>query len=139
MTKQELIGTLQREWDHLQSTLDGLDEEQMLLPGVNGDWSVKDVLAHIAAWHSHLITSMFKIEKGVKPDGVETDAEIDRLNAQFYAAQKDRPFENVWDDFESSYYQLLKRLETWSEEALFDPKRYEWMKGQPFARYVEGD
>ena len=139
LTRQELIEAIQREWDHLQSTLDGLSEEQLLISGVAGDWTIKDVLAHIAVWQSRLITSMFKIEKGFKPDTVDSDAEVDRLNQQWYLEQKDRSLEQIWDDFDSSYHQLLKRVETWPEKALFDPKRYPWMKGRPFVSYIAGD
>ncbi|HEY4723918.1 MAG TPA: ClbS/DfsB family four-helix bundle protein, partial [Anaerolineae bacterium] len=52
---------------------------------------------------------------------------------------KDRPFEQVWDDLDASYHQLLKRLEVSHAEALFDPGHYRWMKGKPFVQYIEGD
>ena len=138
-TKPQLLESIEREWANLQSALDGLDEEQMLMPGVVGDWSLKDVLAHIAVWQSHLVTAMFKAARGFTPETFETDAEVDRWNRQRYIEQQARTFEQIWDDLDSSYRQLLKRLETWTEEMLFDSKRFKWMKGQPFARFVEGD
>ena len=138
-TKIELIESIEREYTNLQAALGGLSEEQLHRPGVVGDWTVKDVLAHIAVWQSRLITSMFKIEKDFKPETVEAQADVDRLNAQWYREQKDRDFEQIWDDLDSSYHQLLKRLDNWSDDALFDPKRCKWMKGQPFAEYVLGD
>jgi hypothetical protein len=52
---------------------------------------------------------------------------------------KDRPFDQVWDDLDSSYHQLLNRLEGWKEKDLFDPKRFKWMEGEPFVVYIAGD
>ena len=139
MTKQELIGRIEQDWAKLQASLDGLTEEQMHAPGVVGEWSIKDVLAHIAAWQSRLITAMFKAERGFTPDTTEGGAIVDRLNEQWYREMKDRPFEQVWDDLDSSYHQLLGRLEGWKEKDLFDSKRFKWMKGEPFVAYIAGD
>ncbi len=139
MTKDELINRIETEWENLQAALDGLTEEQMHQPGVVGAWSVKDVLAHITAWQTRLITAMFKAEKGFAPETTEGGPTVDQLNEKFYREMKERPFEQVWDDLDSSYHQILARLTDWKEKDLFDPKRFKWMKGQPFAEYIVGD
>ena len=59
MTKDELIKQIETEWDNLQAALDGLTEEQMHQPGVVGEWSIKDILAHIAACQTLLIATLF--------------------------------------------------------------------------------
>jgi hypothetical protein len=138
-TKSELLQSITHEWDNLQLALNGLSEEQILLPGVIEDWSIKDIIAHITFWQVRLITAMFKAEKGFKPDAISSSGGVDQLNRQNYLDQKDRDFEAIWDDFDSSHQQILKRLENWTEEMLFQPKYFEWMRGDPFARYVEGD
>ncbi len=139
MTKAELIHQIESAWNDLQAALDGLTEEQMHQPGVVGEWTIKDILAHITAWQSRLIATMFKAERGVTPETTEAGKTVDQLNEKFYQEMKDRPFEQVWDDLDSSYHQLLSRLESWKEKDLFDTKRFKWMKGQPFSAYVAGD
>ena len=139
MTKDELINQIETEWANLQSSLDGLTEAQMHQPGVVGEWSIKDVLAHITAWQTRLITAMFKAEKGFTPYTTDGDITVDQLNAQFYQEMKDRSFDQVWDDLDSSYHQILTRLGNWKEQDLFDPKRFKWMEGQPFAENIAGD
>jgi len=139
MTKDELIKKIETEWDNLQAALDGLTEEQMHQPGVVGEWSIKDVLAHIAACQTLLITTLFKAEKGVTPDIIEGGTMVDQQNEKFYREMKDRSFDQVWDDLDASYHQILSRLEGWKEKDLFDPKRFKWMKGAPFAEYIAGD
>jgi hypothetical protein len=139
MTKEELLQRIEAGWTRLQRSLDGLTEEQMHTPGVVEEWTIKDVLAHITAWQTRLITAMFKVGKGFTPETIEGGRTVDQMNAMWYREMKDRPFEQVWDDLELSYDQLLRRLEDFSEKDLFDPRRYKWMKGQPFERYIAGD
>jgi hypothetical protein len=139
MTKDELIKKIETEWDNLQAALDGLTEEQMHQPGVVGEWSIKDILAHITAWQTRLITTLFKVEKGFTPDTTEGGTPVDQLNEKFYREMKDRSFDQVWDDLDASYHQILSRLEGWKEKDLFDPKRFKWMKGAPFVEYIAGD
>ncbi len=139
MTKDDLIHLIETEWANLQSALDGLTEEQMHQPGVVGEWTIKDVLAHITAWQTRLITALFKAEKGFTPDTTEGGQTVDQLNEKFYREMKDRSFEQVWDDLDASYYQLLTRLQGWKEKELFDAQRFKWMKGEPFERYIAGD
>jgi hypothetical protein len=82
---------------------------------------------------------MFKAEKGFTPGTTEGGATVDRLNEQWYREMKDRPFEQVWDDLDSSYHQLLARLDSWTDEMLFNARKFKWMKGDPFERHVAGD
>ena len=48
-TVREVIDRIEEEWEALQRALAPLSEEQMTEPGTGG-WSVKDELAHLAAW-----------------------------------------------------------------------------------------
>ncbi len=139
MTKDELLQKIESEWDNLQAALDGLTEEQMHQSGVVGEWTIKDVLAHLTAWQTRLIATLFKAEKGFTPDTTEAGKTVDQMNEKFYREMKDRPFDQVWDDLDSSYHQLLSRLEGWKEKDLFDAKRFRWMQGKPFVEYIAGD
>ena len=139
MDKADLIQRIETGWARLQQSLDGLSEEQLHTPGVVGAWSIKDLLAHITAWQTRLIAAMYKAEKGLIPDTTGDGAAVDKLNAQWYRELKDRPFDQVWDDLDASYHQLLGRVENWPERDLFDPKRFKWLQGQPFERYLAGD
>jgi Mycothiol maleylpyruvate isomerase N-terminal domain len=37
-------------WQSLQQAIEGISDERMAEPGVAGEWSVKDLLAHVAYW-----------------------------------------------------------------------------------------
>ena len=48
-TVQEVLESIEREWNALQAVFSKLEIDQMTSPGAEG-WSVKDELAHLAAW-----------------------------------------------------------------------------------------
>ncbi|HAL61735.1 MAG TPA: hypothetical protein DCP08_04935 [Chloroflexi bacterium] len=48
--RAELLEYLAQGRERLLSAIEGLSEEEVTISGVVGDWSVKETLAHIAAW-----------------------------------------------------------------------------------------
>lgn len=48
MNKPELLSWLQKEIQQWEALLDQIGAERMEQPGVNGDWSMKDMVAHLA-------------------------------------------------------------------------------------------
>lgn len=45
MKKQQLLNKLDQAWTSFKDSYAGLTAQQMVDPGVTGDWSVKDILA----------------------------------------------------------------------------------------------
>ncbi len=125
MNKATLIHRIQEERERLLQALEGLTSEEMSQEPVFGEWTVKDILVHIAVWQGRLITTLFQLEQGRRPkDLTLSEAEVDALNERFYREQKDRPLERVLADFHGTYQQLLKRLERFSNEDLTQPGRF---------------
>lgn len=125
MNKAALIQQIRGERARLLQALEGLTPEEMSREPVFGEWTVKDILAHIAVWQGRLITILFQLEQGRRPkDLTLTEAEVNALNERFYREQKDRPLERVLADFHGTHQQLLKRLERFSEEDLNQPGRF---------------
>jgi len=139
MTKDELIAAVERAMDALQAALEGLDDAQLTTLPVVGEWTVKDVLAHLAVWESRLVTDLFRIERGVPPEVELSDAQVDQLNAQYYRDGKHRPPEHVLEDLHGVHLALLNRLEAMPEAALTDPARYGFMRGRPLSAWVAVD
>jgi len=138
MTKSELLEAIRKGRAEFEAVLADLTPEQMTARGAEGGWSVKDTLAHVAVWESHLVTMLYAIERGATPKVIRA-TEVDQFNAESLAEQRDRPLDRVLSDFHAVHAQLLKRLEAVPERDLFDPRRFEWMKGEPLARMVAGD
>ena len=56
MNKSELLHWLQDEYRGWEALLDQIGPAHMDRPGVNGDWSMKDLIAHLNGWQSVLVS-----------------------------------------------------------------------------------
>jgi uncharacterized protein (TIGR03083 family) len=141
MDKREFIANIRAEREKLDAVLAHIQPADILRPGVAGEWSVKDVLAHLAMWNSRAVTLLFQAERGAKLQLPQSSApDWADVNASDYASQKDRPLERVLADYHGAHAQLVKRLEGWHDEAmLFDQRRFPQLKGSSLADFVWGD
>jgi hypothetical protein len=141
MTKQELIAKLESEREALEDAIGPLSTEDMLAPRVVGEWSIKDVLAHLAMYTARCVTVIYHAEQNEKPQEIEPMLDDwEALNANDYESQKDRPIDRILSDFRGAHRQLLKRLEAWKDEsALFDPKRFPWLRGTSLAAFIQSE
>jgi hypothetical protein len=117
IAKQELLEQIRSERGLLEGTLARLTHAQMLLPGVDGKWSVKDALAHISTWERWMIRWTNSLLQGNKPDTPEP-WDIEHMNAGTYHRVKDFPLAEVLEEFRQSYWDSLALVEQLSEEQL---------------------
>ena len=88
LNKTELLDQIRSEQGLLEAALSRLSHAQMLLPGVDGEWSVKDVLAHISTWERWMIRWTNSLLRGERPDTPEA-WDVDRMNAETFARVKE--------------------------------------------------
>ena len=67
MKKQGLLTAIGEGYSHWIDVLAGISPERMVEPNAVGDWSVKDVVAHIAADHRWLAAQIEAATKGRRP------------------------------------------------------------------------
>ena len=77
---------IERSWRGLMDALAGIPEERLTEPGVVGDWSVKDLLGHVAVWDAHAVAAVRRFLAGEAPGRVNWEA----LNEREAAARADR-------------------------------------------------
>lgn len=136
MKRDELLAALDEGRERLDAALEGLTPDQMLAPGAAGEWSVKDILAHITACEVYLLTSLFKAQRGQKAGKIElTEAEVEAQNQKWYREYRDRPLENVLADYHGVHRQVLRVVEGLKDKDLTgnDP----WGLGRPLASFFQ--
>lgn len=84
MNRDQLLGRVERAWEDLRALYAGLDGAQLLVPGVAGAWSVRDLLAHVTVWGREALRWLPVIRdggraarppsRGVLPDRCTRDA-----------------------------------------------------------------
>jgi hypothetical protein len=121
----------------LEAHLSSLGESQMLLPGVNGEWTVKDLLAHITWWEQHLLRRLRTGRDDLYQEGVSVQEETDQANAQVFAANRSRPLSEIQSEFSASYKEVLTGIEALPEEDIAQAEIYEAIAWDTFRHYPE--
>jgi hypothetical protein len=132
VNKSELLAEIRTERAALERALAGLSGEQITRSDADGAWSVKDILAHIVAWEGWMIGWTGQLLRGERPHNpapVETDEELDRLNADNYRQNRDRPLDDVLADFRRSHADALHLAEGLVEEQLQEDHPNTWPHG----------
>ena len=88
MDRSQLLKRLDKAWEALKASYIGLSEGELMEPGVTGDWSVKDIIAHVTWWEEEALTHLPLILAGGRPPRYsDRYGGIDAFNAQM-AEQK---------------------------------------------------
>ena len=110
-------------------------DDAAMLERVDGEWTRKDVVAHIEAWERRVVDTLRALRAGETIDDVETD---DR-NARFFARDRDRSLDDVRAREAEAYRALLAAIDGASDEELFDGRHFAWTGGDPFADWFRGN
>jgi hypothetical protein len=139
--KATLLDEIRTQFAALEEILAPLDKARMTTEGVIPDWSIKDMLAHIASWHHRLLVWLHAALRNEEPSisGPNSVEEMDALNAQFYLENKSRSLTEVLTDLRTTHQQILDIIQAMPEEELFKPGRFAWAEGEPLWRVIAGD
>ena len=139
MDKTELLAMIQSDREQLDGILATLSAEQMCQATLEHDWSVKDVLAHIAAWERRCvgwIQAGFRSEKPDKPEAGYIQEDINKLNEKTFQENRNRSLDDVQSDYRQSYQQILAQVHALSEDDITNPQRFTWTKGRTLVPYI---
>ena len=133
-SKAQLLDDLQAEQAGWEALLRDIGEEHMTQPGVAGEWSIKDIVAHLTAWRRRTVgrvQAALRHEPPPPPPWPSHLQNDDEINAWFYAADRDRPLTDVLGESRDVFAQLAEALSAFPEAALLDPTRFPWLEGEP--------
>ncbi len=121
----------------LEVHLSAFSDSQMLEPGVNGEWTAKDLLAHITWWEQHLLRRLRSGQDDLYREGISIQGSTDQANAQTFADNQLRPLAEIRDEFQASYAEVLAAVETLTEETVAQAEIYEAIAWDTFLHYPE--
>jgi len=144
MNKQELLERVEREAELWEMFLGEIGEEYMQQPGVAGEWSFKDVVAHLSTWRGNTLARLRAARQDQTPStqfwpagwDEEDDEDLEKINGWIYKENCDRSLRDVLNESRQQFRYLRELVRTLSEETLFDPDRFAWMEGKPLASLV---
>jgi hypothetical protein len=128
-TKSALLSQAQDNFSRLFALIAPLSEQERALPGVNDVWAVKDVLAHLYAWHRLFLTWYEEGMQGQKPPmpapGYSWKT-TPALNESIFQKYREEPEPRLRTLLEETHQEILALLEGHSEEEIFTKKLYAW-------------
>jgi uncharacterized protein (TIGR03083 family) len=126
MTKARLLETLRvkrAEWDAL---LAEVPEDQMTEPGVAGEWSVKDIIAHLTHHERWFADRLHENLRGEIYIPTEMDwMDFDERNDRIFQQNRNRPLPDVLAESRQVFQRLLEGVQAHSEEFLIEPQQFE--------------
>jgi uncharacterized damage-inducible protein DinB len=97
MTKEEVLARLAKSRQTLRQAIEGLSEEEMTQVQVEGVWTVKDVLGHIASWEETCLEPLQSYADG-GPFEVEVIEDYLTWNDEQAAHKRDVPLDTILDE-----------------------------------------
>jgi hypothetical protein len=131
-TKEELIAEIRADRAFWRSLVDEVGRDRMDEPGPMGEWTFKDLAAHLAGWRNHRIAELEAAGRGEPLPPPPWPAELDEdddTNAWIYQHARNRSLDEVLADYDSTFERLAAALEAFPPETLADPDATPWTAG----------
>jgi len=145
MDKIKLLSMARAERARWETLLAEVGEARMTQAGVEREWSVKDIIAHVTAYERWIVARLQSALRG-ETLRLETDQlDLDQRNAWIFEENRNRPLHDVLTESQQVFQQLLKLVQALSDEDLIDPHRLEpfldplWTDGLPVWKCIAAD
>jgi Mycothiol maleylpyruvate isomerase N-terminal domain len=124
MPKAQLLSMIQSARTDWELLLAGIPEAWMSEPGVVGEWSVKDVVAHIA-WGEQESLGVAEAHAVVGSELWQLSQ--DERNAAVFEQNRRRELQEVLADAQQIFHRYFEAVAALSDEDLNDPRRFAGM------------
>ena len=148
-TKAELLDRIRTSYAAWQAAAEAIPESAMIRPVLPGDWSAKDLVAHVAAYEQWTAAQVRAATEGREPtplelygqDDVAEDPQgwdLDRQNAAIHARYRDVPLLDVLAFAERAHHDLVAALEAVPDDDVARPGAQPWTNGKSLLEVVPG-
>lgn len=125
MDRQQLLRKLDQAWAALKESYAGLSDSQLTEPGVMGQWSVKDILAHVTTWEEEALQNLPLISTGGSPPRYASQyGGIDAFNALMTEQKRGLSLSEVLRQLDETHRQLIAYLQSVPEEVFTRETRF---------------
>jgi hypothetical protein len=125
MDRQQLLNKLDKAWAALKDSCAGLSDARLTEPGVMGDWSVKDILAHVTTWEEEALKYLPLILQGGRPPRYSVNyGGIDAFNAQLREQKRGLSLTDVLRQLDETHRRLIEYVQSAPEEQITQETRF---------------
>jgi len=131
-TKAVLLAALAAARDELMTAAALIPPDERASRLVCGEWTLKDVLGHVADWEWLGVDGLRQMAAG-QPPQVEHVGDLDSWNQAHVEARRDQQWETVWADLHAARRTLLDVFEEMSQAELGRSFPFPWgPEGTPY-------
>lgn len=125
MNTQQVLARLDKSWRDFEESYAGLSDAQLLLPGVTGQWSVRDIIAHVTWWEEEALEHMPRIREGTRPPRYSVMyGGIDAFNALMTERRRALSLAEVMEQHGEVHEQLVRYVRESPEELFATDTRF---------------
>lgn len=135
--KAQMLADMRAGYAALEALLAPLTEQQLTASTQEGEWSVKDHIAHLSAWQKRTTHLLQAVKDDIElPDSTPAMMEED-INEIYYQQSRDLSLQQVRDEFRSSFQQLLETTQSMTDEQL--TRLIAWLDNRPVWGWIPGN
>ncbi len=125
MNTQQLLKRLDTAGTAFKESYAGLPETQMTEPGVSGDWSVKDIIAHVTWWEEEALKHLPLILEGGRPPRYSVKfGGINAFNALMTERKRGLSLSDVLREQDETHRRLVAYIENAPAEQFSTETRF---------------
>jgi hypothetical protein len=140
--KTDLLAEIRKERKALELLIAQLTQDEITRPGVLGEWSVKDILAHLVEWEQMFLGWYRAGQQGQVPHtpapGYKWN-QLAALNLAIYERYRANSAEEVLGWFECSFRAIFQTVEEMTEAELLATDCYAWTNKHMLLGWVEAN
>lgn len=139
--KAELLARMSTGYAAFEALLAPLSADQLCVPGVNGEWTIKDMLVHLTVWQTRVSLRMEAAARHEEAqfEPIDTEEKMNAFNDATFAANRERPLAEVQEEFRASVQRLDANVAAADESDLFEAGRLAWLRGGKLWENVAGN
>lgn len=116
--RRRLLGELELERNQLVRNIETCRIRDIERPFI-GEWSLKDIVGHVATWEAEALTALRHLRAGLRPAILDIDrSEVDEFNADHVERKRDIDFWSIFEQLKGTRARLLDEIAEIDDETL---------------------
>ncbi|MEO7043623.1 MAG: DinB family protein [Gemmatimonadaceae bacterium] len=125
MKRHQLLERLDLAWTDFENSYAGLTPAQLMIPRVTGEWSVRDIIAHVTWWEQEALKTLPVIRGGGRnPRYSVTYGGIDAFNAMMTVQRSALTLADVLAEHDKVHAELIEYVTAAPEELYVRESRF---------------
>lgn len=117
MNTKQVLERLDMAWKDFEESYSGLADPQLLIAGVQGRWSVRDIIAHVTWWEEEALKHLPLVRDGGRPPRYSVKyGGIDAFNAMMTEQREHLSLADVLREHDQVHARLVEYVGAAPEE-----------------------